>query len=381
MFQPKHIKQGKLLLKGVRKFVRYNDDLIKQDDHAIIVEKEAAFSEMLASNPDRDAVEKAAQDLTGTCEKAVPSYKPSAMRENIEVLFVAVVIAMGIRTYVAQPFKIPTGSMQPTLNGIVGHPHQDINSGSDIDWDDVPNPLVRVWDKIWFGRSYVNVVAKEDDVIDPSKTSERTFLKFFTNSYYGTEKGETYRVPGPLAKTRALVYGAEDRPSYKKTVRAGEPIAKGYIETGDQVIVDKFSYHWVRPKQDTVFVFNTRNIRRISAPHKDYGSQHYIKRLVGVPGTKIEVKADRKIYVNDELSTFPGMQKVMSEKDGYRGYQFDDPRLTTMFDLGDDEYLAFGDNSFNSFDSRGWGTVPEKNIVGRALMVYYPFGHHFGSIE
>ena len=41
------------------------------------------------------------------------------IEENLEVIFVAVVIALGLRAYVVQPFRIPTGSMQPTLNGIV----------------------------------------------------------------------------------------------------------------------------------------------------------------------------------------------------------------------------------------------------------------------
>jgi len=43
--------------------------------------------------------------------------------------------------------------------------------------------------------------------------------------------------------------------------------------------------------------------------------------------------------------------------------------------------MAMGDNSRDSFDSRNWGPVPEKNLVGPALMVYWPFANHWGLIH
>src|SRR5207248_3833473 len=51
----------------------------------------------------------------------LPTPKDAAWRENVEVILVAVVVAIGSRSYFLQLFKIPTGSMQPTLNGIIGH--------------------------------------------------------------------------------------------------------------------------------------------------------------------------------------------------------------------------------------------------------------------
>jgi signal peptidase I len=44
-------------------------------------------------------------------------------------------------------------------------------------------------------------------------------------------------------------------------------------------------------------------------------------------------------------------------------------------------YFALGDNSYNSYDSRYWGPVPEENLVGRGLLVYWPFNHHWGLIR
>ena len=44
-------------------------------------------------------------------------------------------------------------------------------------------------------------------------------------------------------------------------------------------------------------------------------------------------------------------------------------------------YFALGDNSYNSYDSRWWGPVPEENLVGRGLLVYWPFYPHWGLIR
>jgi signal peptidase I len=46
-----------------------------------------------------------------------------------------------------------------------------------------------------------------------------------------------------------------------------------------------------------------------------------------------------------------------------------------------DGYFALGDNSYNSYDSRYWGPVPEENLVGRGLLVYWPFAPHWGLIR
>ncbi|MGA7394990.1 MAG: hypothetical protein WBW78_20210, partial [Terrimicrobiaceae bacterium] len=64
-------------------------------------------------------------------------------------------IAAGVRAYFLQPFKIPTGSMQPTLFGIVGIPTAS----------PPPNPLTRAVHLGWLGRNYIDVTAKEDDIL------------------------------------------------------------------------------------------------------------------------------------------------------------------------------------------------------------------------
>ncbi len=55
--------------------------------------------------------------------------------------------------------------------------------------------------------------------------------------------------------------------------------------------------------------------------------------------------------------------------------------LAKPFRVPDEGYFAMGDNSYNSLDSRYWGPVPEENLVGRGLFVYWPFNRHWGLIR
>ncbi len=390
-------KEGRMLLRGVRKFLRYNDDLITEDRHSKIREKKDAFaSALLDTEQSRGDMEKLAEDLTDTCKKSVKSYRPSAMKENMEVIFVAVVIAMGIRAYFIQQFKIPTGSMQPTMNGIIAYPDKEMNPFAKYNAPEGyerPGLPERIWDQIWYGRSHVDWVSKEDDALlfDTEHFYDDNPFLFFPRTYLITQKGNKFSAPGTLSRVTTLL-NKNLQPGMK--FKKGQAIAKGYVDTGDQLVVDKFTYHWKKPTRGEVFVFHTRDIRGINArllfeekqkgtipryaSEPPQGSQHYIKRLVGTPGDNLEV-APPLLKVNGQVATEFGIKRVMSQRDGYGGYTRNGSQLKV--DLGDKEYWAMGDNSAHSSDSRDWGVVPQRNIVGRALVVYYPFGHHFGKIK
>ncbi len=383
----KGIKEGKLLIKGVQKFLRYNDDLISDDKKEAIAPKKKAFEVALKSpEAKRKELEELAKDLTETCKKSVKGYKASAWKENMEVIFVAVVIAMGIRAYFIQQFKIPTGSMQPTLNGIIAYPTKEMNPRSDRSApDDYERPglPMRAWDKFWYGRSHVDWTMDEDDVLvlDKDHFYGKSHFIFFPRTYLVTQKGKVFSAPGTETRIANLLNTQLMRSAGMSKivqVKKGQTIAKGYVDTGDQLVVNKFIYHWVAPERDNVFVFNTRDISYIqNGLDPRQGSQHYIKRLVGTPGDHLEIEPPN-LKVNGEVASEPGMRKVMSKEGFYPGYTL---QGTREIELPAHEYWAMGDNSANSSDSRTWGTVPEKNIVGRAAFVYYPFGHHFGKVR
>jgi signal peptidase I len=107
--------------------------------------------------------------------------------------------------------------------------------------------------------------------------------------------------------------------------------------------------------------------------------QYYIKRLVGTPGDLLEIR-ESTLYRNGEpirgAKAFAGNAKREGNYSGYRPGGI----LTAgqTYTVPQDFYIALGDNSANSQDSRYWGGVPAKDVVGRPLFIYYPFTKRWG---
>ncbi|MEI8340489.1 MAG: signal peptidase I [Verrucomicrobiota bacterium] len=371
-FTPRYLKESNAILKNTHKLLCYKRDILPPAIVAEIV-KEMRTLETAVKARDQAAVEACAENFETLYSKHFPPHKEAGWRENCEVFLVAIVIALGVRTYFIQPFTIPTGSMQPTLNGIVGHETTK----------PAPNFFVRMAELAWFGRTYVEVVAHSDGRV--LELEESNFLNFFTVTDIRCEH-ETHRVWAPRA-TLIQYFHIDPAREY----HPGEAIIRGYVATGDHVFVDKMSYNFRNPKRGEVFVFKTTDIARIEDDLRRKGvegSQFYIKRLAGVPGDNLRVDPPT-LYVNGERAHGFGFERVMSgtEKDpndGYRGYGNGPTYLRdaeNSFTLPSQSYFAMGDNSYNSFDSRYWGTVPEQNIAGHGLFVYWPFGAHWGFIR
>jgi signal peptidase I len=344
---------------------------------------------------DTKAVVAGMDELEKVANKWLKPYPFSAWRENVEVLLVAIAVAMGIRTFFLQPFKIPTGSMQPTLYGITSIP--DLKSQPPVLPSDfqIPNKVVRFFSFWLRGISYTHVVATADGSLRAVEKPKR-FVLF--NLWQRFQVGdEWYWVWFPtddlLERTGLVMRFGEPNPRVFKT---GEDIMRIKVVSGDHLFVDRFTYNFRRPHRGDVVVFETKGIdegqrQRWGVP----GDQYYIKRLVALGGETVMINSSNRLVIDGKplTSATHGFEKLYgSGRDAEL-----DPRFPYIghlpierfqngqeFSVPKNSYLVMGDNTRNSLDSRYWGSVPRDDVIGKSFFVYWPFGSangrsgHFG---
>lgn len=408
MFAPKWKKEALDLAKNARKFIDYKRDLLAQDRIAEIESRRVDLLNAVKAK-DQAKVKEASKQLQNVCEKSLPHQKPLGwLEENVEVMFVAIVIALGLRAYYLQPFRIPTGSMQPTLNGIIGTPLKE------SEWPSLPQRLA---EKALRGRTYIKVVNDQDRKfffdnkggLHGNVLQDTQYLHFFSRSVLTSLNAPPLQLPS--SSSAVLSIGVARALGLAQmnggVLPAGAVICEGYIDTGDLVLVDKFSYHFRKPTRGEVFVFDTVGIKGIEERSGEQGAgSHYIKRLCGVPGDTLSIESPH-LLINGKIAQEPGIQRVMAAKGEYaknpQGYDFakgegiqrngkvlpqflghPGAKLVLAADAppGLREYAALGDNTGNSLDSRYWGSVKEHNLVGPALFSLWPFTTgHWGFIR
>ena len=125
------------------------------------------------------------------------------------------------------------------------------------------------------------------------------------------------------------------------------------FRSGDYLIVDEISYRLSDPARGDVIVFR----------YPKDTSQKFIKRIIGLPGETVDIE-NSSISIIKDGKTFSLDEEYLLDA------------LKTYGDvniiLGSDEYFVLGDNREYSFDSRSWGVVPRKNIIGKAFLRIFP---------
>lgn len=134
------------------------------------------------------------------------------------------------------------------------------------------------------------------------------------------------------------------------------------LNDGDNLIVEKLSYRFRDPQRFDIIVF----------PPQGAPKEHYIKRIIGLPGETVQIDYEGNIYINGE---------VLEEDYGLETIQ-NLGRAAEPVTLGEDEYFVLGDNRNNSTDSRTEkvGNVKRSTITGRAWVRIWPLSD-FGVLK
>ncbi len=323
-------KHVRATLKVIKKIVRKNSSRINPDDLDMVNAEIAELEQFLAGADDLSQLEKRCVLFERKTGKVIQRYKKSVLREYAEAIITAVILALVIRTFIVQAFKIPTGSMQPTLHGA---------------------------------------------------------------NYYGT---------GDRILVNKFIYGAKSPNKIMFT----------------DIHIPYFQLPKLRlPRRGDIVVFSTEGIALLDEEDQ---KKDFIKRLVGLPGDRVEIIGLRrellfarspfngKIYrLQNPVKVYTPAGEVVlkgecretgeiltsgpiNPHEGVvliNGKVLDDPeifRQIPYFNEGqfgarhksiiipDHSYFVLGDNSPSSKDSRFWGYVPEENMRGMAFFVYWP---------
>ena len=420
LFASQHSKTRKLAsdwLELADKVFHYRRDILPPADLAALLSSANQVKNLLREKADTAKLKLGIDTLEAALRRTGGSHYPkSSLVENVEFFLVAAIVILGLRAFYVQPFKIPTNSMGPSYYGMTGEVY--------LNKADEPSAPLRALGFVTVGASARRIDAPDTgEVLLPLGGGGRGVIahrevpgrSWFVlpaklreyRVFVGGRAAEPVRVPldfdmdwvlrdaffpgdkrslgeialaereaGRLVEATLNTANGPQRALFLrtgKTVRAGERLLSFDILTGDQLFVDRVSYHFVRPKVGEGFVFRTGNIPDLG------GDQYYIKRLVGVPGDELRIERP-VLYRNGEpITGSAAFDKNAREADSYVGYRqegmFRDGATVTV---GEHQYMALGDNSANSLDGRYWGTVPAKDAVGRPLFIYYPFTKRWG---
>lgn len=387
-FIPAWRRQGRDAYSALTRYLRYHGPDLDKEKLGALTTLRGQLSQSL-DYWRKDEVTRLSEK-TASLAEGLRGFKRGAIIEMAESFFVIMVIFLGIRTYYAQPFRIPTGSMQPTLNGITIHPLSEEEAS--------PSLLKKGWDALVRGSSYVDITIDSPKHITGLDTETYCFI--LTRTKISFNQGEPAYVP---CASGAVAEYLRNNNKLGRTLMPGETLIRARMDAGDMVVVNRMAYHFRRPERGETFVFDTRGINTDiprSMPDQSLAN-HYIKRLCGLPGDSISIRSPQ-LLVNGAPTQEPAIARVAACQPPYNGTGYNalsrekDPLIYDKAyfregatvtlrqrpqDPNSNEYLALGDNTVNSKDSRYWGPVHQFNVLGPAFFTLWPFLPHWGGIE
>jgi signal peptidase I len=385
-FLSRTVRQLSEMCRQLKRVLNEQHDLLSPEAIAALESARMEARAAIHSGANTTALKDQMKRLEEIARKWFKPYPSPGIRENVKEFLVAVVTILAFTTFFLQLTKIPTNSMLPTLYGIT---EQDLR-GTSVDLPPFWKRFALYW---FYGISYKHLVAPADGHltrIDPPRVLF-PFVKVQNFHFSGSSRPLRVWFPPEELERRAQLYP-------NMPFRKGDDIMKLKVVAGDHLLVDRFTYNFRRPERGEIIVFKTKGIRH---PHLTQDVL-YIKRMVAMGGEEVRIGNDQHLIIDGKRldAATPRFEMVYSfdinpENNRYLGHVNEAaaerlnirdgrslsplmPDESVPYKVKPGHYLAMGDNTLNSFDSRAWGELPQQNVIGRCWFVYWPFTERFG---
>jgi signal peptidase I len=416
-FLYKHVRQAADMKRQVKMLLNEQRDLLTPVQILNLESAVETLEDILAKTADKKVLADQMAKLEKTANDNLRPYPAASIRENIKEIMVAITTIMAFTSFFLQLTKIPTGSMQPTLYGITGENLLDQKPAEKI-----PGFLGRVKDYWVWGIQYDFYVAPVDGKFEGAEPVQTVlpFVKKQVVHFAGHSKTIWFPGDGLFGLSRESGHGdravipRNEDGSYA-TVKKGDYVFAMKTVAGDHLLVDRFTYNFRKPRRGEIIVFKTRGIENLPQ------DQLYIKRLIGLPGEKIQIGDDQHVVADGRRITAAdrhfemvysfnnatdpvAMAKTPEEIEKayqatlntppYRGHVNQKiatqifhfgrglaplfPDETAVLPVRPEHYLPMGDNQLNSSDGRVFGDFDQKNLIGKCWFIYWPFTDRFG---
>ncbi|MEO5802289.1 MAG: signal peptidase I [Verrucomicrobiota bacterium] len=389
------------MCKHVRKLFNAQRDFLSTQATDAVNSALAETQKAIDDGVDKKTLRKRVGNLETAANKWIKPYPNAKWRENVEVFLVAIAVAMAIRTFFLQPFKIPTGSLQPTLYGIEFEPLQATSNKPE---EKIPNAFGKIWDAAVGGTFYHFRQAEADGEV-VKVDQPRRFLFFLKKQTVWVKYNGRDQAPHTIwfapeqdpKKDNKFLRLAELYPG--RTFQKGDYIFQVKEIAGDHLFVNRITYNFRPPTRGEIIIFKTKGINHPYVPQDEF----YIKRLVALSGDKVSIGDDQHLRINgvrlDAATPHFGNVYIFSpdwQENHYFGHVNGTveqklilagvlqqgglapyfPDQETVFEVPATGFMALGDNTLNSLDSRGWGAFPRDNVIAKSFFVYWPIANH-----
>jgi signal peptidase I len=426
-FISQEVRNAAALRKHVRRILSAQRDILTSPAIENVKHALADLTGTLNSGAKGEALKKEMGKVEEAANKWLRSYPHAGWRENVEVLLVALAVAMAIRTFFVQPFKIPTGSMQPTLFGVNSEPdftrsvsEVDYVAGNGLALNETEQSRLRGeverlqktqkamviptgWERVkdWLhGNSYIHFVAPTDGKIETIFPLQKFLIFNLSQSFIFDGVKHTLWFPPDFGESD-LQHRAGLFP--RRVYHQGEDVIKIKVSAGDHLFVDRLTYNFRKPDRGDIIVFETAGItEEMRDRYRIPADEFYIKRLVALPGEKVQIGNDRHLRINGQRldASTPHFENVYGfnpntppHESQYSGHVNGTvsqehnlslgvpplfPDEETVYEVPANSFMPMGDNTCNSLDSRFFGALPENYAIGKSFFVYWPLTSRFG---